>query len=178
MANDKKTRNEFIVDALLSGEPRRVAEITRMISDAMGEEIRGQDVSSLVAKLANIDKCNLGYFMKKEKTGSGFKFSLVNEIRELATDEIYALTRKFGRYSFTLEEAIRKVPKLKKYVTAAKRQAMPGRGPGRPRKDSGRESAVNAGLNGLLAALVQELARQSGLKVNVNLIVHLEGFGG
>lgn len=117
--------------------------------------------------------------MKKEKTNSkGFKFSLVNEIRELATDEIYALTRKFGQHRFTIKKAIRKVPKLRKYVTAAKRQAIPRRGPGRPPKVLGSEPMANAGVSGVLAALLQEIARQGGLKVNVNLIVHLKKSGG
>jgi hypothetical protein len=42
----------------------------------MGEQIKIEDVSSVIAKLSNSDKCNLGYFLKKKKIGSGFKFQL------------------------------------------------------------------------------------------------------
>lgn len=168
MAKDKKTRHEFIIDTLLSSKPLRGPEITRIISEAMGEEIRVQDVSSVLAKLANHEKCDLGYFMKREKTGRGLKFSLVSEIRELATDEIYALTRKSGQPRFTVKDAMRKVPRLRKYVTAAKR---------RPLKALDNESMANVGLNELLSVMLQELARQGGLKVNVNLTVYLKKTG-
>ncbi len=173
MAKDRKTRSEYIIDTLLSGKPRRSAEIARMISEAMGEEVKIVDVSSVLGKLSNSDNYNLGYFIKKTKsTGTSFKFRLVPEVLELATEEIYNLTRNFGRDFLSLNEAIRKVPNLKKYVPAEKLN-LPPRGPGRRRN-----VPVSFSVGEVLAVLGQEIARQGGLKVNFNLTVQLEETGG
>ena len=51
MAKGKKTRGEYIIDTLLSGKPRRSAEIARMISKTTGEEVKVVDVSSVLGKL-------------------------------------------------------------------------------------------------------------------------------
>jgi hypothetical protein len=79
------------------------------------------------------------------------------------------LTRKGGQHSFPLKKAFRKIPKLRKYVTAATRRDLPHRGPGRPRKNH-----VTLDLSELLAALGEMFTKQGGLKVNVNLTVDFE----
>ncbi len=180
MARDKKINSEFIIDTLLAGQPRRSPDITRMVSEASGKEIKIQDVASIIAKLSNSEKCNLGYFVKKKKTNRGYEYSLVNEISNLAPEEIYDLTRKTGQGRFTMEEALKKVPTLKKYVKAGK-PAAAARMPGQPPRSAGKTGSVvmaDANLAGLLASLVRELSVQGGLNVNVHLTVQFKGLMG
>jgi hypothetical protein len=180
MARDKKTNSEYIIDTLLSGQPQRSPDITRMVSEASGKEIKIQDVASIIAKLSNGEKCDLGYFVKKKKTDRGFEYSLVKEILALAPEEIYDLTRKTGQGRFTLDDAMKKVPTMKKYVRAAKTPSL-GRGPGRPPRTSAKSDSVvmaDANLAGLLGSLVRELSVQGGLNVNVHLTVQFRGLTG
>lgn len=180
MARDKKTNSEYIIDTMLSGQPQRSPDITRMVSEASGKEIKIQDVASIIAKLSNSDKCDLGYFVKKKKTDRGYEYSLVKEILSLAPEEIYDLTRKTGQGRFTMDEALKKVPTLKKYVRAGK-PSMAIRRPGRPPRSAGKAGQVvmaDANLAGLLASLVRELSAQGGLNVNVHLTVQFKGLMG
>lgn len=180
MARDKKTNSEYIIDTMLTGQPQRSPDITRMVSEASGKEIKIQDVASIIAKLSNSDKCDLGYFVKKKKTDRGYEYSLVKEIFSLAPEEIYDLTRKTGQGRFTLNEALKKVPTLKKYVKAGK-PAPAARRPGRPPRSAGKADSVlmaDANLAVLLASLVRELSAQGGLNVNVNLTVQFKGLLG
>lgn len=180
MARDKKTNSEFIIDTLLTGQPQRSPDITRMVSEASGKEIKIQDVASIIAKLSNSDKCDLGYFVKKKKTDRGYEYSIVKEISNLAPEQIYDLTRKTGQGRFTLDEALKKVPTLKKYVKAGKPAAATRR-PGRPPRSAGKTGSVvmaDAGLADLLSILVRELSAQGGLNVNVHLTVQFKGLMG
>jgi len=182
MARDKKTNSEYIIDTMLSGQPQRSPDITKMVSEAAGKEIKIQDVASIIAKLSNSEKCDLGYFVKKKKTDRGYEYSLVKEILTLAPEEIYDLTRKTGQGRFTLDEALKKVPTLKKYVrAAAKAPAIISRGPGRPPRTAGKAGSLvmaDANLANLLASLVRELSVQGGLNVNVHLTVQFKGLTG
>lgn len=181
MARDKKTNSEYIIDTMLSGQPQRSPDITRMVSEAAGKEIKIQDVASIIAKLSNSEKCDLGYFVKKKKTDRGYEYSLVKEILNLAPEEIYDLTRKTGQGRFTLDEALKRVPTLKKYIRAAAKAPAIGRGPGRPPRTAGKAGSLvmaDANLANLLASLVRELSVQGGLNVNVHLTVQFKGLMG
>ena len=64
---NKKTNSEMIIDSLRSGHPLRSPDITEKVSVAAGKEIKIQDVASILAKLSNSDKCDLGYLITKRK---------------------------------------------------------------------------------------------------------------
>ena len=180
MARDKKTNSEYIIDTMLNGQPQRSPDITRMVSEASGKEIKIQDVASIIAKLSNSDKCDLGYFVKKKKTDRGYEYSLVKEILSLAPEEIYDLTRKTGQGRFTLDEALKKAPTLKKYVRAGN-TAPATRRPGRPPRSAGKTGSLvmaDTNLAGLLSSLVRELSAKGGLNVNVHLTVQFKGLMG
>lgn len=180
MKNAKKTNSELIIDTLRNGRPLRSPEITSMVSEAAGKDIKIQDVASILAKLSNSNKCDLGYLIRKKKTDRGYEYSLVKEAYNLSPEETYDLTRKTGKDRFTLDEAMKKSPGLKKYVKSERKAETrkSTRGPARQLPaPSTRQVTTDADLRGLVAGLIREVSEQGGFNINVNLTIQFKGPG-
>ena len=184
MSKDKKTNSELIIDTLRSGKALRSPDITSMVAENSGKDIKIQDVASILAKLSNSSKCDLGYLIKKQKTDRGYVYSLVKEAYNLTPEQTYDLTRKTGKNRFTMEEALRKYPSLKKYVKpsrsrAAAKQQDARRTSKRTATGAASHSREITGdsLTDLLGELVKEITDQGGLNINVNLTVNFKGLG-
>src|SRR6056297_3648151 len=119
----KKTTNEMIIDALATGKSLFLSDINEMVNEKSGKKIKQQDMSSLVSKISNSDKCELGHFIKKEKTDSGYVYTLVKEALKLEPKQLYDLSHKASKNRFTLDEAVKKYPSLKKHVNESKSKA-------------------------------------------------------
>lgn len=175
----KKTNSEFIIDALLNSEPLRSPDITAKVSELAGKEVKIQDVASILAKLSNSAKCDLGYLISKKKTDRGYVYSIVKEAGDLEPEQIYDLTRKTGKDRFTIQDAVKKAPGLKKYIKSAK-AGQTAKMPGRPstkaelRLAKGTDISDSA-LKGIVAEFMKEIIFQGGLNVNVNLTVQFKG---
>lgn len=179
MRGIKKTNSEYIIDTLRTGNTLRSPEITQMVSDAAGKEVKIQDIASIIAKLSNSDKCDLGYFIKKKKTDRGYVYSLAKEVLELSEQQTYDLTRKTGKDRFTLHEAVKKLPALKKYVrpSMARLQVQRGRRGALKEPVSGQPIADMA-VGELIGKVLKEISDQGGLNINVNLTVSFNGITG
>ncbi len=176
MRGAKKTNSEYIIDTLRTGQALRSPEITQMVTEAAGREIKIQDVASIIAKLSNSDKCDLGFFINKKKTDRGYVYSLVKEALELTAEQTYDLTRKTGKDRFTIHEAIKQIPGLKKYI----RRSLPKlktRKIGRPaRKTTTHETGIaDMAVGELISKVLKEISEQGGLNVNLNVSVNFTG---
>ncbi len=116
MKREKKTSSELIVDALRTGKELKLSEITELMSQYTGTDIKIQNVSSTMAKLSDSEKTEIGYFISRDKTKRGYVYKLANEAMELSPEQTYGLIRKVGKDRFKLNDALEKVPSLKKYV--------------------------------------------------------------
>ena len=192
MEREKKTNSEFIIDALHTGQELRSPEITRKVAEDSGKNIKIQDIASILAKLSNSEKCDLGFFIQKKKTHKGYTYSLVPDAVNLPAEALYDLTRKTGKNRYTLEHIITEHPELKKYVKSSrlktrtvKQSSKRGRKPAatsasetRPIRTSGtaaENGAADQTLQALIAKLVEEVSDQGGLNINVNLTVRFAG---
>ncbi len=180
MKGSKKTNSEYIVDTLLTGKPLRSPEITAMTAEATGKDIKIQDVASILAKLSNSDKCDLGYLVIKNKSERGYAYSLAKEALSLSPEQVYDLTRKTGKDRFTLQEAIKKVPALKKYVRrAGKRPMVRGKqGAAKPAATKPGTRISDEAFKGVVADFLKTVTDQGGLNINVTLNVQFKGIGG
>ncbi len=184
MAKGKKTNSELIIDTLRTGKSLRSPDITSMVAENSGKDIKIQDVASILAKLSNSSKCDLGYLIKKQKTDRGYVYSLVKEAFNLTPEQTYDLTRKTGKNRFTMEEAIRKYPSLKKYLRSARSKTTSKKNIRSSKRSStgtsGHYSREISGesLTELVGELVREITDQGGLNINVNLTVNFKGLGG
>ena len=171
----------MIIDTLRSGHPLRSPDITEKVSEAAGKEIKIQDVASILAKLSNSEKCDLGYLITKKKTDRGYVYSLVKEAFSLSPEQTYDLTRKTGKDRFTLEEAVKKFPGLKKHIKPARTGLSArriGRSIGKPSAYLAKGGEVSdAAFRDIVAGFLKEVAFQGGLNVNVNLTIQFKGLG-
>jgi hypothetical protein len=183
MSREKKTNSELIIDTLRTGKALRSPDITSMVAENSGKDIKIQDVASILAKLSNSKKCDLGYLIKKQKTERGYVYSLVKEAFNLTPEQTYDLTRKTGKNRFTIEEALRKYPGLKKYVKSSRARTAPKQTEARTSKRTTNGNAAASrevsgeSLTDLLSELGKDITEQGGLNVNVNLTVHFKGLG-
>jgi len=176
MKEGKKSLSEFIVDALIGGEALRLAELTEKVQALSGRTVKTQDISSIMTKLSNRNTCELGYLIKKEKAERGYIYSLVKEACNLEAGNLYDLTRKAGKNKFTLKEAIKKEPRLKKYVKATKIKTAANKTEAKKADEAApaKQGVTNNGANIALAEFEKMLRGQGGLKVNVNLNVRFK----
>ncbi len=119
MKRKTKTSSELIIDALRTGEELKLSEITKLISQYTGKDIKIQNVSSTMAKLSDNEKTEIGHFINRHKTKQGYTYKLADEALELTPEQTYGLVRKVGKDRYTLKDAIEQVPSLNKYVQEA-----------------------------------------------------------
>ena len=176
MKEGKKSLNEFIVDALISGQALRLAELTEKVRELSGRNVKTQDISSIMTKLSNRNTCELGYLIKKEKAERGYVYSLVKEACNLEPENLYDLTRKTGKNRFTLKEAIKQEPRLRKYVKAPKTETAAKKTEAKKADEIApeKQGVSNQVVNIALAEFEKMLRGQGGLNVNVNLNVRFK----
>ncbi|MCF8095754.1 MAG: hypothetical protein K9J79_10390 [Desulfobacteraceae bacterium] len=188
MEKEKKTNSEFIIDALRTGGELRSPEITQKVAEDSGKNIKIQDIASILAKLSNYEKCDLGFFIRKKKTNKGYTYSLVPEALDLPAEALYDLTRKTGKNRYTLEQIIADHPEVKRHVKASrlknqaeKEPSKRGRKPAAATRMSKTPTnahtgaASNENLQTLVTKLLEEVSEQGGLNINVNLTVRFAG---
>lgn len=191
MEKGKKTNSEFIIDALRSGEELRSPEITNKVAQDSGKKIKIQDIASILAKLSNSEKCDLGFFIRKKRTNKGYTYSLVPEATALPPEALYDLTRKTGKNRYTLEQIVADHPEVKKYVKAArlknqatKQPSKRGRKPApatrtvKKSSSAGSSAKSEENLQAVVGRLVDEVSAQGGLNININLTVRFAGITG
>jgi len=197
-----KSNTQLIVDTLLTGTSLRSRDISRLISKAAGREVKIQDVASMLSKLSDSKKCDLGHFIKRVKDGTGFVYNMADEARELSEKQAYGLTLKTGPDKYPLAQALKDFPGLSQYTESGKAKSKPqkkaARKPVRPaetvkkpavaKKTSVPQKAVESpaatipavttsgdkAIELLLGKIIQKAAESGNLNVNLKVSVKLE----
>jgi hypothetical protein len=185
MAKKKKTHSEMILDALLAGSPLLLKDITQKVGEASGNAVKIQEIGSLMTRLSNPERCEIGYFIRKIKTSQGFEYSLIAKILDLSPEEIYGLIRKTGKGRFTLEMVLKKIPELNRYVRkvaghnekeasaktkAAKKKSAKKQEPEIPDEPAIQKSAFQDFKDTFREALL----RRGGIRLNFSLTARLK----
>ncbi len=191
MKRKTKTSSELIIDALRTGDELKLSEITNLISQYTGKDIKIQNVSSTMAKLSDSEKTEIGYFINRHKTKQGYTYKLADEALELTPEQTYGLVRKVGKDRYTLKDAVEQVPSLNKYVQA---NGAKKTGPEKSRKtgkqapnakgvhtpgiaftigdpQTGEDVATGEQLSQILAQL-----KSGSLNINLNVNIRFIGF--
>ena len=117
-AKEKKSTVHLIIETLMSGDPLRSKEITDIISDSSGKTVKVQDVASMLSRITDADKCELGYFIHKKRDGNRFTYRVVDEFLKLSPKQAYGMTLKTGKERYPLDQALKDFPVLGKYVVS------------------------------------------------------------
>jgi len=154
----KKT-SELIIDTLLTGSALRTPEIQNKLA-AAGHKMELSNIASQLRVLSDKEKSNLGHFLNRKRTSKGYVYSFEEEALKLSPEEIYGLTRKIGKNSFSINQAIKKIPTLEKYV--------------KPPKKPPPVRAKKVDQNEILIKGLQEIILQGGLNFNITCFVQVE----
>jgi hypothetical protein len=182
----------------MSGDPLRSKEITDIISDTSGKTVKVQDVASMLSRITDADKCELGYFIHKEREGNRFTYRVVDEFLNLSPKQAYGMTLKTGKERYPLDQALKDFPVLGKYVdgrgskkslSSKTRRARTGKA---ARGGAGRRGVVSdappslqdftGGFGaeeiramGELVEKVKEIAKLKDFNINVNVTFKIDG---
>jgi|GEM_PF-1192173 len=193
-AKEKKSTVHLIIETLMSGDPLRSKDITDIISGTSGKVVKVQDIASMLSRITDTDKCELGYFIQKERDGNRFTYRVVDEFLKLSPKQAYGMTLKTGKERYSLDQALKDFPVLGKYVVSrpAKKASIAKMRGGRPRKEQMRPSerksigvgstltlpdSTGEGIQALgeLIDKVKEIALLKDINVNVNVTITFDG---
>ncbi|WP_373500283.1 hypothetical protein [Desulfococcus sp.] len=197
-AKEKKSTVHLIIETLMSGDPLRSKEITDIISDLSGKPVKVQDVASMLSRITDADKCELGHFIHKKREGNRFTYRVVDEFLKLSSQQAYGMTLKTGKERYTLDQALKEFPVLGKYVVqrAGKKSVSPKTRRVRPPREMGVEADVRGAgadatlklpelLSGLgaeevravgeLVEKIREIALLKDFNINVNVTFKIDG---
>jgi predicted transcriptional regulator len=188
VAAEKKSNVQMIIDAMLHHGPVKSKEISEIVTEMAGKEVKVQDVASMLSRLSNEAKCDLGYFIKKEKDGNSYRYSFVEEFQPLGDETAYGLTLRTGQHQVALDDLLEEKPELKPYVenprTKPRRTRKKGarlrapaqrtksrRGPGRPPKNP---ATITANAMEAVSSLADVLENLQDLNIHVSVTVKFE----
>ncbi len=207
MKKKKMTNVQLIINELLSGKALNANEISEMVMASSGTEIEPRNVSSMLSKISQPIKCNLGFFIQRKREGISFVYQMVEASLELSEDQAYGLTLKMGKECYTLEQAVEDYPQLAEYVKSVKpvkskvkvkaksklaeKKAPPKKRAAKkvsakkaPAKKVAKVANVPAvressdmSVEKLAAQLIQKVDELGGLKLNVSVSFKLDGLG-
>ncbi len=110
------SNTRLIIHTLMTGKSLKSKDIAQMMTEISDKEIRVQDVSGLLSRISDPQKCDMGYFICKTKDGIGFTYKMVKEMLALPLEKAYGLTLKSGKERYTLEKAFQEYPELRRHV--------------------------------------------------------------
>lgn len=112
----KKSNAQLIIGTLLTGKTLRSRDISNMVLKNTGREIKVQDVASMLSRISDSKKCDLGFFIERKQEGNGFVYHMVKEALKLSEEKAYGLTLKTGKERYPIDQAQKDFPGLAKYV--------------------------------------------------------------
>jgi hypothetical protein len=177
----KKSNAQLIIGVLLSGELLTSKEISEIIEKDHGRKIKIQDVASMLSKISNEKKCDLGFFIQREKDGNTFTYHMAEEALALSEDQAYGLTLKIGKSRYSLEQAAKDFPGLKKYIgTSPKSKTKDVKKTGKtagPRAKAVKSAPVALADQNMDHVAIDLLRRfiEGDMDVNVNVTLTIEG---
>ncbi|MFO7885335.1 MAG: hypothetical protein R6U68_10970 [Desulfobacteraceae bacterium] len=117
--------SQLIVRVLLSGRALTSNDISKKIAESEGKTIRPQDTSSILSKISNPEKSNLGFFIDRTMGKNAFYYKLKKDALVLSEEQAYGLTLKKGPNCFSIEELKQQFPDLAKYIQPGKKIEHP-----------------------------------------------------
>ncbi|GEM_PF-2335295 len=86
--NRKKISDiEWVIKTLLKGEALKSSDIAEKIS-GLGNEISSRRISGILSRISNPEKCDLGFFIEKVRSGNSFVYRMVKEALCIPEDKI------------------------------------------------------------------------------------------
>lgn len=175
-----KTHSERIIEALRSGEELGSPELVEKVSALLGKKVIIQDIASLLSRMTNPKKCDLAFFINKERKGGKYVYRLVKEALALTSEQAYGLYRKTGKERYPLDQAVKDYPAMEKYVPPKRLEQLKlaastqkAQKVGKRLKKPASRKPIELTAN-LVSQIVTEIINRGGLKVDININLHIK----
>ena len=112
----RESNTQLIIKALLTGNALKTKDIAKITFETSQRNINPNQIASILKKISNKDKCELGYFIERKRQGYGFTYQIAKEALVLSEKQAYELSLKNRKNSYNLEKAFLEYPKLEHYI--------------------------------------------------------------
>lgn len=109
----EKNNVRRVIEVLLTGKAVKSREVAALMSETSGVEVKTGTVSGILSRLSDPEKCDLGLFIQKHRSGSAWVFQMDKEALALTPDQAYGLSLKIGKDRYPLDQAIQDIPGLR-----------------------------------------------------------------
>lgn len=110
----------LVVAALMTGSPLRARDAAEAVARASGRTFTAAAVSGILARIADPSRSDLAHFIRKHKAGGAWVYAMVPAALALTPGQAYELTRRSGPGRYTLVEALREHPGLRREIDATR----------------------------------------------------------
>ncbi|WP_373501313.1 hypothetical protein [Desulfococcus sp.] len=114
-----------VVEALMTGAALKARDVAKAVSRASGREVTAAAASGTLARISDPSRSDLGNFIRKHKAGTAWVYAMAPAALALTPAQAYDLTRKTGAGRYTLVQALREHPALRKEIDRAARPETP-----------------------------------------------------
>ncbi len=118
-----------MIKILRNGGAVRSSDIAEKISES-GNETAPPRISAILSRISNPEKCGLGFFIEKVRSGNAFVYQMKEELLKIPEEKLYDLALSPGSAAprcgtapgcgdpgrYTLEQALQEFPELRRYV--------------------------------------------------------------
>jgi hypothetical protein len=92
----------------------KARDVAEAVSRTLGRTVSASSVSGVLARISDPSRSDLGSFIRKQKAGNAWVYTLALPAQALTEAQAYGLTRKTGADRYTLAQALRDYPGLQK----------------------------------------------------------------
>ena len=112
------TNARMVVAALMTGSALKARDVAEAVCRSAGRAVSPAAVSAILSRISDPSRCDLGNFIRKRKDGNAWVYTLALAARALSDEQAYGLSLKTGQDRYTLVQAFRDYPGLRKEIEA------------------------------------------------------------
>lgn len=106
----------LVVAALLTGNAFKARDIAEAVSRASGRAVTAASASGILARISDPSRSDLAHFIRKQKAGGAWVYTLAPAALVLTPNQACDLTRRSGAGRYALGEALREHPGLMREI--------------------------------------------------------------
>ncbi|MFP4033786.1 MAG: hypothetical protein ACLFTV_19690, partial [Desulfococcaceae bacterium] len=109
----------LVLGVLRSGAAITAKDAAERASEKAGRTVNPGTVSGILSRVGDPERCDLGHFIHKGKSGGARVYLLAEEALSLTETQLHGLTLRTGPHRYSLEQAVADHPRLRRLLPAA-----------------------------------------------------------
>ncbi|AQV00858.2 hypothetical protein [Desulfococcus multivorans] len=121
----QSSTTRMVVAALMTGVALKARDVAASISRSTGRDVTPAGISGILSRISDPSRSDLGNFIQKHKAGNAWVYTLSPAAKPLSEAQAYDLTQKTGADRYTLAQALRDYPALRRKIAGEVRPEVP-----------------------------------------------------